>query len=77
MILLVYEINSYIGNYPDSIVHGANIGPTWVLSAPDGPHVGPMNLAIEEVIQWVVEADVKYQGGGGGGGGGLHSCLFW
>ena len=31
---------------PDSNVHGANIGPTWVLSAPDGPHVGPMNLAI-------------------------------
>ena len=28
-----------------SKVHGANIGPTWVLSAPDGPHVGPMNLA--------------------------------
>ena len=25
---------------------GANMGPTWVLSAPDGPHVGPMNLAI-------------------------------
>ena len=23
---------------------GANMGPTWVLSAPDGPHVGPMNL---------------------------------
>ena len=22
------------------------MGPTWVLSAPDGPHVGPMNLAI-------------------------------
>ena len=31
---------------PDSKVHGANIGPTWVLSAPDGLHVGPMNLAI-------------------------------
>ena len=27
-------------------VHGANMGPTWVLSAPDGPHVGLMNLAI-------------------------------
>ena len=27
-------------------VHGANMGPTWVLLAPDGPHVGPMNLAI-------------------------------
>ena len=32
--------------YPDSKVHGANMGPTCVLSAPDGPHVGPMNLAI-------------------------------
>ena len=31
---------------PDSKVHGANMGPTWVLSTPDGPHVGPMNLAI-------------------------------
>ena len=31
---------------PDSKVHGANMGLTWVLSAPDGPHVGPMNLAI-------------------------------
>ena len=30
----------------DIMVHGANMGPTWVLSAPDGPHVGPMNLAI-------------------------------
>ena len=32
--------------YPDSKVHGANMGPTWVLSAPNRPHVGPMNLAI-------------------------------
>ena len=32
---------------PDSKVHGANMGPTWVLSAPDGPHVGPMNLAMK------------------------------
>ena len=31
---------------PDSKIHGANMGPTWVLSAPDGPHVGPMNFAI-------------------------------
>ena len=35
---------------PDSKVHGANMGPTWVLSAPDGPHVGPMNLAI--IAEW-------------------------
>ena len=33
--------------YPDSKVHGANMGPTWVLSAPDGPHVVPINLAIK------------------------------
>ena len=37
------------GNHPDSKVHVAYMGPTWVLSAPGGPHVGPMNLAI-----WVI-----------------------
>ena len=37
--------------WPDSKVHGANMGPTWDLSAPDGPHVGPTNLAIG-VILW-------------------------
>ena len=34
----------------DSIVHEANMGPTWVLSSPDGLHVGPMNLAIRKLI---------------------------
>ena len=33
-------------SFPDSKGHGANMGPTWVLSAPDGPHVGPTNLTI-------------------------------
>ena len=39
---------------PDSKVHGANMGPTWVLSAPNGPHVGLMNLAIRGTLgfQW-------------------------
>ena len=36
---------------PDSKIHGANMGPTWVLSAPDGPHVGPMNFAIRGSFQ--------------------------
>ena len=27
------------------------MGPTWVLSAHDGPNVGPMNLAIGDVYQ--------------------------
>ena len=40
---------SLVGAYPYSKVHGADIGPTWVLPAPDGPHVGPMNLAIRVV----------------------------
>ena len=32
--------------FPDSKVHGANMRPTWVLSAPGGPHVSPINLVI-------------------------------
>ena len=36
---------------PDSKVHGANMGLTWDLSAPDGPHVGPTNLAVRG-IKW-------------------------
>ena len=35
--------------YPNSKVHGANMRPTWVLSAPDGPHVGPMNFVIRDM----------------------------
>ena len=42
---------------PDSKVHGANMGPTWVLSAPDGPHVGPMNLAISDALLKHVQED--------------------
>ena len=33
-------------NYPDSKVHGANMGPIWDRQDPGGPHVGPMNFAI-------------------------------
>ena len=36
---------------PDSKVHGASMGPTWVLSAPNGTHIGPMNLAIMAVAE--------------------------
>ena len=31
---------------PDCKVHGANMGPTWVLSAPDGPHF------INKLLTW-------------------------
>ena len=32
--------------YPDSKVHGANMGAIWGPQDPDGPQVGPMNFAI-------------------------------
>ena len=35
-------------NITDSKVHGANMGPTWVLSAPGGPPVGSINLAVRD-----------------------------
>ena len=35
---------------PESKVHVAHMGPTWVLLAPGRPHVGPMNLAMRETI---------------------------
>ena len=44
---------------PDSKVHGANMGPTCVLSAPDGLHAGPMNLAIRGYY-WQVPGSFTY-----------------
>ena len=38
-----------IKGYPLPYVHGASMGPTWVLSVPYGPHDGPMNLAIRVI----------------------------
>ena len=37
---------SWTLNLPDSMVHGANMGPIWGRQDPGEPHVGPMNLAI-------------------------------
>ena len=44
----IFECYFTDSTVPDSKVHGANMGPTWVLSAPDGPHIVPMNLAIRD-----------------------------
>ena len=43
-------LKEWTTNYtiPDSKVHVAHMGSTWVLSAPGGPHVGPINLAIRD-----------------------------
>ena len=47
--------------YPDSKVHGANTGPNWVLSAPNWPHVGPMNLAIRDKVKLTQFSHEKQQ----------------
>ena len=43
-------INDHKMVTPDNKVHVANMEPSWVLSAPGGPHVGRMNLAIRDVL---------------------------
>ena len=48
------HFRGYTQKIPDSKVHGAKMGPTWVLSAPDGSHVGPMNLAVRVASFWDV-----------------------
>ena len=47
---------------PDSKVHGANMGPTWVLSAPDGSHVGPMNLVIRVALRILLRVEETTNG---------------
>ena len=37
-------------NTPDSKDHGANMGSIWGRQDPGGPHVGPMNFAIWDVV---------------------------
>ena len=62
--------------YPDSKVHGANMGPTWVLSAPIGPHVGPMNLAIRVNTVATVSANVLSPNGVGRSTGATTNDLY-
>ena len=54
-----WHIHDYV---PDSKDHGANMAPIQVLSAPGGPHVGPINLAIrdDEVTDDRLEQSVWY-----------------
>ena len=43
--------------FPDSKIHLANIGPTWVLLAPRGPHVGHMDFAVWIGIRKMLATD--------------------
>ena len=44
---------------PDSKVHEAYVGPTWDRQDPGGPHVGPMKLAVRELIPCRVITPLK------------------
>ena len=59
--MTLYFWNIHNGK-PESKVHLVPIAPTWVLSAPGGPHVGPMNLALREVTLYnsAIGQDVQY-----------------
>ena len=53
---------------PDSKVHGANMGLTCVLLAPDGPHVSPRNLAIRVYFRVItIQSDYPVSDGRGDG----------
>ena len=39
-------MNTIFKEFPDSTIHGANMGPIWVRQDPGGTHVGPLNFAI-------------------------------
>ena len=41
-----------VNTYPDSKVHGANMGTIWGRQDPGGPHVGPNNFAILVYNSW-------------------------
>ena len=58
----VPRISTLHRHSPDSSkLHGANKGPTWVLSASHGPHVGPMNLAIRVILNpFNINAETKW-----------------
>ena len=55
MTLLIVRTHCYS---LDNKVHVANMGPTWVLSAPGGPHVFPMNLAMRVCLLYMFEVSV-------------------
>ena len=46
-----------ICGFPDSKVHGANMGPTWGRQDPGGSHVGHMNLAIWVVLKMPISPE--------------------
>ena len=48
-------VSALTRGFPDSKVHGANMGPIWGRQDPGGPHVGPMNFAIWDILMFISE----------------------
>ena len=53
------ECPGYKVRIPDNKVHGANMGPTWVLSAPDGPHVSLSGMVVKyiDILMYISVSD--------------------
>ena len=60
---------------PDSKIHGANMGLTWVLSALGGPHVGPINLA--NICHCFDSITISWSGGKASLPSALSSSYWW
>ena len=48
--LFLVKLFIFLMAFTDLELHGANKGPIWGRQYPSGPHVGPMNLAIRELV---------------------------
>ena len=44
----------------DSKIHGANMGPIWGRQDPGGPHLGPMNLGIWDVVLYICDTSIYF-----------------
>ena len=56
---LFYARTLWAQRYPDSKVHGANMGPIWGRQDPGWNHVRPMNLAIWVWLSCLCVCEVK------------------
>ena len=55
ILIFSFSLFGYIVNaIPDGRVHVANMGPTWVLSAPGGPMLAPWTLLLGIIIITVI-----------------------
>ena len=55
MMAKTHESHVCIDSIPNSKVHGTNMGPMWGRQDPGGPHVGPMNFAIWDYADGLVQ----------------------